>query len=149
MTIGEYVKGRPVYALQGNSTVLDAVKYMAEKNIGAVPVLEGTRLAGIFSERDVIKRIVAKGLDPRSVRVNEVMTSDIVVANAGESFEDCLRKMTQANCRHLPVVAGDEVLGVASMRDMMQVQITERDEKLEYLNSYMFHLPPGADQRYK
>lgn len=149
MTIGELVQTRPVFSLQKGTTVDEAAQYMAEKNIGAVPVLEGDRLVGIFSERDVIKRVVAKRLDPRSVKIGDVMTKDLVVAAANESFEDCLRKMKQANCRHLPVVSGNSLLGVVSLRDLLQIELTEREEKLEFLNNYLFHLPPDADKRGK
>lgn len=147
MTIGEMVKTRPVYTIQQHATVAEAAQYMAEKNIGAVPVLDGTRLVGIFSERDVIKRVVARGLEPRSVRVSEVMTREIAVASAEETYEDCLRKMKLANCRHLPIVSGDQLLGVVSLRDLLQVELTEREEKLQFLNNYLFHLPPDADTR--
>ena len=147
-TIGSLVQGRPVFALQRKSTVFEAAKYMADKNIGAVAVLEGTRLVGIFSEGDVIIRVVAKQLDPNDVRVEDVITKDLLVAQATESEESCLRKMKSANCRHLPVVSGDQLVGLISLRDLLQVELTEREEKLEFLNSYLFHLPPGADKPY-
>ena len=148
-TIGSLVQAKEVFAVQRTSTVLDAVKYMAEKNVGALAVLEGNRLAGIFSERDVVTRVVAKQLNVSTVTVEQVMTKDLVVAEAGESEESCLRKMKAANCRHLPVVSGDTLVGLVSLRDLLQVEITERDEKLEFLNSYLFHLPPDAEQRLK
>jgi CBS domain-containing protein len=149
MTIGEFVGSRPVFSLQQNMTVSEAARYMAEKNIGAVPVMEANRLVGIFSERDVIKRIVSKDLDPTAVKIGDVMTRDLVVAAANESYDDCLRKMKQAGCRHLPIVSGDQLLGVVSLRDLLQIELTEREEKLEFLNNYLFHLPPDADKRGK
>lgn len=149
MTIGELVQDRPLFSMQRSLTVAEATRYMAEKNIGAVPVLEGDRLVGIFSERDVIKRVVSKDLDPKTVKVEDVMTRDLVVAATGESYDDCLRKMKQANCRHLPIVSGNQLLGVVSLRDLLQIELTEREEKLEFLNNYLFHLPPDADKRGK
>ena len=77
------------------------------------------------------------------------MTKDLVVADAGESEESCLRKMKAANCRHLPVISGETLVGVVSLRDLLQIELTERDEKLEFLNSYLFHLPPDAETRFK
>jgi predicted transcriptional regulator len=71
------------------------------------------------------------------------MTKDIVVAETTEDEESCLRKMKAANCRHLPVVFGDSLVGLLSLRDLLQVELSERDEKLEVLNNYLFHLPPG------
>ena len=142
-TIGSLVQSRPVFAVQRTATVIDTVCSMAEKNIGAMAVLDGTRLVGIFSERDVITRVVSKGLDPAKVRVEQVMTKDLVVADAGENEDVCLRKMKAANCRHLPVVKGDTLIGLISLRDLLQVELSERDEKLEFLTNYMFHLAPG------
>lgn len=148
-TIGSMIQSRPVFTVQRDITVLQAVEYMAEKNIGAVAVLDGGRLVGIFSERDVIKRVVAKKLDPDKVQVEQVMTKELVVANESEDEESCLRKMKSANCRHLPVVSGDKLVGVVSLRDLLQVELSERDEKIEFLNSYLFHLPPDAEKRTK
>jgi CBS domain-containing protein len=122
---------------------------MAEKNVGAIAVLDGSRLVGIFSERDVITRVVAKSLDPRTTPVDQVMTKNLIVAEAEENEESCLRKMKAANCRHLPVVSGGNVIGMISLRDLLQVELSERDEKLEYLTSYLFHLSPDAEQRLK
>jgi CBS domain-containing protein len=141
--IGKFITGRPVFAVQQTATVLDAVRYMAEKNVGAVAVLEGQRLVGIFSERDVITRVIARDLSPKNIVIEQVMTKDIVVAETTEDEESCLRKMKAANCRHLPVVFGDSLVGLLSLRDLLQVELSERDEKLEVLNNYLFHLPPG------
>jgi CBS domain-containing protein len=128
ITIGEMVKSRPVFTLQQHISVAEAAQYMAEKH-RCCSDTGGTRLMGIFSERDVIKRVVARGLDPRTVKVSDVMTRDLVIASEEENEEDCLPKMKQANCRHLPIVSGDQLLGVVSLRDLLQVELTEREEK--------------------
>ena len=138
------LEGKPVFSIQQGFSVFEAVKFMAEKKVGAVPVLNGTQLMGIFSERDVITRVVAKELDPKTILVESVMTKNIVVANADENFDDCLRKMKAANCRHLPVVSGDRLLGIVSLRDILQNEISDKEQMLEYLNSYLFHVPPEA-----
>jgi len=145
--IGSLVQDRPVFAVQRTDSVYHATKYMAEKNIGAVAVLEGTQLVGIFSERDIITRVIAQELDPKNVLVGQVMTKNIVVADVNETEESCLKKMKGANCRHLPVVSGDTVLGVLSLRDLLMVELTERDEKLEFLNNYLFHVPPETSRK--
>src|SRR5207245_2792615 len=106
-TIGSIVQGRETYHLADNQTVREAARYMTERRVGAVAVLSGNRLAGIVSERDIMGRVVAKGLDPDKVRVADVMTRDLVVAHTGDSHDDGLRKMKQAGCRHLPVGEGD------------------------------------------
>lgn len=141
-TIGSILQSRTVFSVQRSASVLEAVRSMADKNVGAMAVLDGTRLVGIFSERDVITRVVSKGLDPVSVKVDQVMTKDLIVADSSESDEDCLRKMKAGNCRHLPVITDGLLVGLISLRDLLQVELTERDEKLEFLTNYMFHLPP-------
>jgi signal-transduction protein with cAMP-binding, CBS, and nucleotidyltransferase domain len=98
------------------------------------------------SERDVIQRVVADKLDPGTIQVEEIMTRELVVADASETEESCLRKMKAAHCRHLPVVSGETLVGILSLRDLLQVELTEREEKLEFLTSYMFHLPPDPGQ---
>lgn len=148
-TIGSLIQNRPVFSVRHDATVFEATKYMAEKNVGAVAVYDGTRLVGIFSERDVTTRVVARGLDPGTVLVEQAMTKDLVVAEAGESEESCLRKMKAANCRHLPVVSGERLLGLISLRDLLQLGLTERDENIEFLHSYLFHLSPDAEKRSK
>ena len=142
-TIGSILQSRTVFSVQRTATVLEAVRSMAEKNIGAMAVLDGNRLVGIFSERDVITRVVSKGLDPGSMKIEQVMTKDLIIADSGESDDACLRKMKAGNCRHLPVISNGLLVGLISLRDLLQVELSERDEKLEFLTNYMFHLPPN------
>jgi CBS domain-containing protein len=146
--IKQMLSKRPLFTVEKNATVQAAAEYMAHHNIGAVPVLDGSRLVGIFTERDVITRVIAKGLDPRTTSVSSVMTSNLVVAGSDESYDSCLRKMKQANCRHLPIVEGETLVAVISLRDLLLVDISEKDDKLEFLNAYMFHVPPGVEKRY-
>jgi len=148
MSIRDLISNRSVFTVDRGVSVQAAVEYMAQKNIGAVSVMDGDRLIGIFSERDVINRVVAKGLNPVATPVASVMTSNLVVANADETYESCLRKMKQANCRHLPVVDGNKLVGFISLRDLLQVDISEKDDTIEFLNSYMFHVPSGVEKRY-
>jgi CBS domain-containing protein len=149
MTAGTIVQGKPVFTIQRTATIYDTALYLDEKNIGAVAVLDGTKLVGILSERDIIKRVLVKNLDPKRVRVDEVMTKELVVAAADENEESCLKKMKAANCRHLPIVSGETLVGVVSLRDVLQIELSERDEKLDFLTNYLFHLPPDAEQRMK
>ncbi len=144
-TIGAVVAGREVYHLRSDHTIREASRYMTEKRVGAVAVLEGTRLAGILSERDVMSRVVAKGLDPDTLEVGAVMTKELVVAEGGESHDDGLRKMKQAGCRHLPVVVAGELVGMVSQRDLLQVDLSEKDEEIRWLNAYIHYTPPGPE----
>lgn len=148
MFVKDLLSNRPVFTVSRNATVQDAAEHMARQNIGAVTVMDESRLVGIFSERDVINRVVAKRLDPHTTPVSSVMTTNLVVAGADETYESCLWKMKQANCRHLPVVDADRLIGVISLRDLLQVDITEKDDKIQFLTDYMFHVPPGVEKKY-
>jgi len=148
-TIGELVSDRPLYSIPPSYTVEEAARYMTEKNVGAVPVVDRVRLVGIFSERDIITRIIAKGIDPKSAKVSDVMTSKIVVASADETPESCLQKMQQAHCRHLPIVSGDQLLGMVSVRDLLMLDLDEKERNIEYLQSYIYTVPPGAAKKYQ
>lgn len=141
-TIRVLVASRDVYHLRTDQSVREAARYMAERRVGAASVLDGTRLVGILSERDIMSRVVARGLDPDATRVADVMTRELVVAQEVDSHEDGLRKMRQAGCRHLPVVEGDRLVGMVSQRDLLQVDLSEKDEEIRWLNAYIHFIPP-------
>ena len=143
-TVGTLVAGREVYHVRVEHTVREAARYMSDRRVGAVAVLSGDRLVGVLSERDIMSRVVARGLDPDAVKVGEVMTRELVVASASESNEDGVRKMKQAGCRHLPVIQGDRFLGMVSLRDLLQVDLSEKDEEIRLLNAYIHYVPPGT-----
>jgi CBS domain-containing protein len=145
-TVGALVAGREVYHVRVEQTVREAARYMADRRVGAVAVLQGDRLAGILSERDIMSRVVARGLDPDQAKVGETMSRDLVVADAGESHDDGVRKMKQAGCRHLPVIQADRFLGMVSLRDLLQVDLSEKDEEIRLLNAYIHYVPPGGGQ---
>jgi CBS domain-containing protein len=148
-TLRTLIAGHEVHALQKNATVQEAAVYMSSNQIGAIPILDGDKLVGIFSERDVINRVVACGFEPRTTKVEDVMTKDLVVAGADESYESCLWKMKQAACRHLPIVEEGRLLGVLSVRDLLMVDIDEKDEKIEFLHNYLFTVPGHAEKKYR
>ena len=141
-TIGGLLGGREVYHVVADMTVREVAAYMTERRVGAVAVLDGTRLAGIVSERDIMGRVVARSKDPDATRVADVMTRELVVAHTGDTHDDGLRKMKQAGCRHLPVVEGDRLVGMVSQRDLLQVDLTEKDEEIRWLNAYIHFIPP-------
>ena len=141
-TIGSLVADREIYRLTADMSVRDASRYMTERRVGAVSVLEGSRLVGILSERDIMGRVVAKGLDPDRTRVSDVMTRDLVVANCADTHDDGLRKMKQAGCRHLPVVEEDRLGGMVAQRDLLQIDLSEKDEEIRWLNAYIHFIPP-------
>ncbi len=143
-TAGEIVRNKNLYFAKSGDTVLDVAKLMAEKNIGAVPVLsEDGKLIGIFSERDLLKRVIVKGLNPKEVKVDDVMTREIMLALDDESYEECLAKMKKAGIRHLPVVdRNNNLLGMLSIRDLMDISLDEKTEKIEMLHAYIYYRPP-------
>ena len=141
-TIGGLISGREIFHVRSDQSVRDAARYMTDRRVGAVSVLDGTRLVGILSERDLMGRVIAPQLDPDRTRVGEVMTKDLVVAQSGESHEEGLRKMKQAGCRHLPVVEGDRLVGMVSQRDLLQIDLSEKDEEIRWLNAYIHFIPP-------
>ena len=117
--------------------VLDAARAMAAHRIGAVPVLEGDRLVGIFSERDVLVRVVAAGLDPAATKVGDVMSTQLVTADIGESYDAGLERMQRAHVRHLIVLSEGAMAGILSLRDLMAVDLDEKSEHIALLNAYV------------
>jgi CBS domain-containing protein len=117
--IYELVKDRRTYSVDANQTVLEAARLMAEHNIGAVVVLRDRELAGIFSERDIVKRVVALGRSPGTTAVSEVMTAKPRVVATDESVEECLFIMREFGFRHLPICEGKELKGLVSLRDIL------------------------------
>lgn len=129
------------------TTVKDAARIMADRQIGAVPVVDGERLVGIFTERDVLNRVVAAGLPPDVTPVADVMSTGLVVAEVTESHETCLRRMQQAHVRHVIVLDKGRLAGIVSLRDLLAADITEKDEALTLLNAYVHYIPADLQAR--
>ena len=135
-TLGELCR-RDVYFVRAGQTVLDACRYMTERNVGAVAVLEGERLVGFFSERDVLNRVVAKGLDPAATPLTSVMTQNPVVVDIAAPIQECLQIMRQANCRHLPVVSVGRLAGMVSLRDALEVDLADTTHEIKQMRAYI------------
>jgi CBS domain-containing protein len=135
------IRGREVYTLNHDWTVLEAARYMAEKRVGAAAVVDGGQVVGVFSERDLMTRVVVAGRSADSTLIAEVMTRDIVTASPDDTEEEGVRKMQQANCRHLPIIQDGHLLGFISMRDLLQVEIEERDQEIKLMNEYLHSTP--------
>lgn len=146
LNLRELFQGRELYFLSPAETVADAARYMSERNVGAVCVLEKDRLVGILSERDLMKRVLAANRDPRSTKVAEVMTSKPVVVDLHDSLEKCLKVMKQAGIRHLPVIEGDRLIGLVSLRDLLQVDLSEKTEELKQMQDYIHYVPTFKPQ---
>ena len=145
-TVGDLVKGRAFYSTTSDQSVYDTARYMAEKDIGAVPVLEDNRLVGIFSERDIIKRVLVGDREVRTTSIKDVMTTDVVVAQSTEEIGQVLEKMQKNRCRHMPVVSGDRVVGFLSLRDLLFADLEDKDAQVQQLNTYIYY-SPGSGER--
>jgi CBS domain-containing protein len=123
------------------TSVQEAGRVMTRHQIGAVPIIDGDRLAGIFTERDVLARVVAAGLDPASTPVADVMSTQLVIADVNEPYDVCLQRMQQAHVRHLIVLEHGRLSGVISLRDLMAVDLSEKDDVINLLNAYVHYIP--------
>ncbi|MBI1894047.1 MAG: CBS domain-containing protein [Candidatus Rokubacteria bacterium] len=130
-----------LFMVQRSVVVTEAVHVMATHNVGIVIVLDGERMVGVFSERDVVRRVVDRGLDPARTPIEDVMTTDIVVADADDDYQSAMRKMDQANIRHLPVVSEGRLLSMISIRDLIRVDMQDKGEEIRYLREYLFQAP--------
>jgi len=133
----ELVRDREQYYADINDIVMNVVRYMVERHIGAVAVLDNGKLAGIFSERDLMRRVVAEGLDPKSLKVAEVMTRDPLTVRPDDSLDFAMDLMKQHGFRHLPVWAGDEISGLISMRDLLANAVLEKDGEVQMMRAYI------------
>ena len=131
-----------LFTVQRTATVSEAVRVMAAHNVGIVTVLDGEKLAGVFSERDVVRRVVDRGLDPARTAVGDVMTTELIVADADEDYQSAMHKMDQANIRHLLVVSEGRILSMISIRDLMRVHMDDQGEEIRYLREYLYQVPP-------
>jgi CBS domain-containing protein len=129
--IYDLVKDRRVCSIEAESTVLEAARFMLEQRIGALPVLRNGELVGIFSERDIMNRVVAVGRMPGMTKVAEVMTAKPKAVDVNESIENCLYLMREFGFRHLPIVDGKELKGLVSSRDILlrYVSLKESEQR--------------------
>ena len=130
-------KGYDVWSVSPGTSVLDALKLMAEKNIGALLVLESGRLVGIFSERDYARKVILKGKASHSTRVREIMSRKVVYVRPEQGMEDCMGLMTQKRIRHLPVMEGGELVGMISIGDVVKSIISEQEFTIRQLEQYI------------
>ena len=129
-----------LFVLQRDSTVAEATRLMTTSNVGIVAVLDGDRLVGVFSERDVVRRVVETGRDPRRTPLSEVMTTELIVADADEDYQKAMSKMDRANIRHLLVVSQRRLLSMISIRDLLRVNIQDKDAEIQYLKEYLYQV---------
>jgi CBS domain-containing protein len=138
-TVGELIKskGSNVLSITPDSSVYDAIVKMAHHEIGALLVMEGDKVAGIFSERDYARKIILQDKSSKTTQVSEIMTSNVNYAEPDHSVEQCMSLMTQKRFRHLPVMDGDTVIGMLSIGDLVKEIISEQQSTIEMLNTYI------------
>lgn len=130
-------KGSDVFGIPPNATVFDAVSLMADHNVGAVIVLDERRLVGILSERDYARKVILLDRMSRETLVSEIMTADVQTVSLDDSIDRCMEMMTTGRYRHLPVVEGDEVVGVISIGDVVKAVIELQQALIGDLERYI------------
>ena len=130
-------KGRHIISVKPGDSVLDAIRVMAEKNIGAVVVMQSDELVGIMSERDYARKVIVKGRASDNTAVADIMTADVLTTSGAETVNACMSMMTEKKIRHLPVVEDDTVVGMISIGDLVEAIIADQQEEIEHLEHYI------------
>ena len=130
-------KGQDVLSVAPEASVFDALTVMADKNVGALLVVEGGRLVGIFSERDYARKVILKGKASKEIAVREIMTSHVLYVRPEQTIDDCMALMTDKRVRHLPVLEHDRLVGVISIGDVVKAIIAEQEFMIEQLQNYI------------
>ena len=140
LTVQQLLSGKSInsiYTINTDQMVIEALELMAEKNIGALMVMEGDRLAGIFSERDYARKGIIQGRKAKSTSMNEVMTSNVISVSPAQSIEVCMQLMSTKKIRHLPVVDNGTIVGILSISDIVTAIIHEQEHRIQNLEQYI------------
>ena len=145
-TLRDIMQSGFLFTVQKKAMVAEAVRLMADHNVGLVIVLDGSRLAGVFSERDVVRRVLYQGVEPARTPLGDVMTGCVITADAEMDYESAMRAMDEAGIRHLLVTSGSRMLSMISVRDLMRAAIRDRDEEVQHLREYLYQVPAGSSK---
>lgn len=145
-TVGELLRPRPVVFVRPDASVHQAVRLMAEKRVGAVTVVEGDRLVGIFSERDVMTRVVLPRKDIDATKVGAVMTTDLFVASPTDSIDACVQTMHRRDFRHLPIVEKGRLIALVSLRELLQTDLDVKDGEIRAMEEYIRYSPHSGTE---
>lgn len=139
VTVKELLATKPavIWTVEPDATVYRALEILAEKDVGALPVVEGDELRGIFSERDYARKVVLKGRASRDIPVSELMSKGVIVVSPSDSINDCMALMTERRVRHLPVMDGDRLVGIVTIGDVVKSVITQQKHTIEHLERYI------------
>jgi CBS domain-containing protein len=130
-------KGGMVLSVDQGDSVFDAIRLMADVNVGAVLVKKGNEISGIFTERDYLQKVALNSRSSRDTLVSEVMSTPVITANPRDSVQECMETMTTCRCRHLPVVDGEELLGIVSIGDLVKKMLEEKENEVAQLSHYI------------
>ena len=130
-------KSSPLWSVAPDTTVFEAIRLMAEKNIGSLLVLSGDKLAGLFTERDYTRKVALHGKSSKETRVSEIMPPEVLTVTPDDSVEECMRLMTEKRVRHLPVVDGTSVVGLVSIGDLVNWIISTQSAHIEQMEQYL------------
>jgi len=136
-TIRDLLIHRTIHYVQPDQTVIEAAGYMVECKVGAVPVLDGTTLVGVFSERDIMSKVVTRGRDPLTTRIREVMSTELRTLSPESSCEDAMVVMQTHGIRHLPVCDGSTLVGFLSLRDLLRHTLDEKSGEADMMRAYI------------
>ena len=143
-SINAIIGARELVTVDRSTSVVEAARRMAAHRIGALPVVHGDQLAGIFTERDILVRVVAASLDPAATTVGDCMSTELITADVGEPYEACLQRMQQRHVRHLILLHQGRLAGILSLRDLMAVDLNEKAETISLLHAYVHDIPPNS-----
>ena len=130
-------KGDEVWSIGPDASVFDAIKLMADKGVGALMVIEGTKVVGVISERDYARKVILMGHSSRETKIRDIMTTHVVYANPEQTVEECMALMTEKHIRHLPIMDGGQLAGVISIGDLVKSIIAEQKFTIEQLERYI------------
>ena len=130
-------KGADVISVDEDTSVYDAIALMAERSIGSLLVMQGEELKGIVTERDYARKVILKGRSSETTSVGEIMSNPLITAKPEQTVDECMALMTDKRIRHLPVVAGNRVIGIISIGDLVQAIISDQQEAIEQLENYI------------
>ena len=144
-TIDDILQHKPaqLWTISADSTVFDAIQQMADKNIGALLVMNGNQLVGVVSERDYTRKVAIKGKSSRETKVREIISTPMISATPHHTVEECMRLMTTNRVRHLPILHGNDVVGIVSIGDLVNWIISAQSVTITQLESYITGQYPG------
>ena len=144
LNVKQLLAGKPhsrVWSVRADQTVIEALELMADRNIGALLIMDGDALRGIFSERDYARKGILQGRKAKTTPITEVMTSSVFVVEPHHSIDDCMKLMTEKRIRHLPVLDQNRVIGLLSIGDIVNAIITEQKNRIQSLEHYITGSP--------